>query len=190
MNVSVLEPGKVYRVPLWLPEPHDGDGAQLIASHPNWAHDLAAWLRRSGYNVTAVRVLYGPVAWGPRGYYVAFADYGRMYALDLEITGASVPVDALESALYAALDTMLDLGPVVERPQDAVYRWEPPDWLRNMSDGVLGSLEGTLGEAGALALLALLTVFISRIWPLGGMALLAALLILAITEGGALHAQA
>jgi len=55
----------------------------------------------------------------------------------------------------------------------------------------MNELESSLGQVAALALLALAIVLVSRLWPLGGMALLAALLIVVLNdEGGAIDAQA
>ena len=65
-----------------------------------------------------------------------------------------------------------------------------PRLAPNLED-ILNSFENAVGQVAALALLALAIVLVSRLWPLGGMALLAALLILVLTdEGGATHAQA
>ena len=188
-SVTSLRPGVVYRVAFWLPDPEPGAGERLFKQNPNWTRALAYWLRAAGFGVDGVRVLYGPTTWGPRGYRPDLGDYAQLWVVDLEIRGAEVPVGELESALFAALDTWVKLGPVAEVAEQTPYKPELPG-LPHLG-GFMNELESSLGQVAALALLALAIVLVSRLWPLGGMALLAALLILVMTdEGGATHAQA
>ncbi len=185
----MLRPGVAYRVAIWLPEPEPGAGERFFEQHPSWAVDLAYWLRAAGFAVSGVRVLYGPTTWGPRGYRPDLGGYAQLWVMDLEIRGTEVPVQELESALFAALDTWVKLGLVTEVTGQTPYKPELPG-LPSLG-GFMNELESSLGQVAALALLALAIVLVSRLWPLGGMALLAALLIVVLNdEGGATHAQA
>ncbi len=188
-QVTALRPGVAYRVAFWLPEPEPGAGERLFEQNPNWTADLARWLRAAGFTVSGVRVLYGPTTWGPRGYRPDLGDYAQLWIADLEIRGAEVPVGELESALFAALDTWVVLASVTEVTAQTPYKPELPE-LPSLG-GFMNELESSLGQVAALALLALAIVLVSRLWPLGGMALLAALLIVVLNdEGGAIDAQA
>jgi len=189
-SVTVLKPGVVYRVALWLPEPKPGDGAKLFEAQPDWPNALAYWLRQNGANVSGVKVRYGPVSWGPRGYYYALNDYAQMYVMDLEFTGAGEFQAAdLENAFAATLDTWVDVGRVAELSENPVYKYDVPT-PKEIVGEVMDRIEGRIEEVAALALLALLVVLVSRFWPLGGMALLAALLIMALSDEGGVYAQA
>ena len=184
-SVTVLKTGTIYRVALWLPEPKAGDGAKLFEARPDWPDKLAYWLRH-GANVSSVVVHYGPVSWGPRGYYYALNGYAQMYAMDLEFTGSGeFPVADLENAFAATLDSMVALGPIAVRSENPVYKYEVPT-----PKETVGEIVDRIEDVATLALLALLVVLVSRFWPLGGMALLAALLIMALGNEGGVHAQA
>ena len=186
--VTALRPRVAYRVAFWLPEPEPGAGERLFEQNQNWAADLAHWLRAAGFAVSDVRVLYGPTTWGTRGYRPNLGDYAQLWVVDLEISGNEVPVRELESALFAALDTWVKLAAVTEVTAQTPYKSELP--LPSIG-GFMNELESSLGQVAALALLALAIVLVSRWWPLGGMALLAALLIVVLNnEGGAIDAQA
>ena len=188
--VTVLKPGTIYRVALWLPEPKAGDGAKLFEARPDWPSKLAYWLRQNGANVSSVVVHYGPVSWGPRGYYYALNGYAQMYAMDLEFTGSGeFPVADLENAFAATLDSVVALGPIAVRSENPVYKHEVPT-PKEIVGEIVDRIEGRIEDVAALALLALLVVLVSRFWPLGGMALLAALLIMALGNEGGVHAQA
>jgi len=181
----------VYRVVLWIPEPKAGSGAKLFEARPDWPSKLAYWLKQNGANVSSVTVHYGPVSWGPRGYYYALNDYAQMYTMDLEFAGSGEFQAAdLENAFAATLGSMVALGPIAERSENPVYKYEVPT-PKEIVGEIVDRIEERIENIAALALLALLVVLVSRFWPLGGMALLAALLIMVLTdEGGAIDAQA
>ena len=174
-----------------LPEPHQGYAAWLFAD-PGWRQRLLNQLdlAEDQFSVKCVEQIASVIRYG---------DPVSIWLMRF-ISAVDIDPRRLADALSAALDkpnvteivtptvtlTNVYVGHQTENPFPDLV----PD-LKGFLEGIVNSFEETAGQVAALALLALAVVIVSRLWPLGGMALLAALLIMVLTdEGGAIDAQA
>ncbi|WP_457638424.1 hypothetical protein [Oceanithermus sp.] len=184
---SLISPGEGL-ITFQVPEPVSGFSERLF-SDPEWKDRFyqALGVEPSQFSIKCIeQETCGSVYGEP------ICIWQMRFSTSMSGLSASQIADALSAGLDKPNFTEIVQPTVTPTALYAGHETENPfpSLLPSLGD-IMNSFESAAGQIAALALLALAVVFVSRLWSLGGMALLAVLLIMVMNnEGGVINAQA